>query len=113
MKKSASQLRKLRQRAGLSLRELAHQIGEDHSNIRYWELSEKIPRSDVLVPIAKALGVSVEEILGIDTKTKSTAPRGKASLAFEAVSKLPRKKQDEILNVVNALLEQLKEKENQ
>jgi transcriptional regulator with XRE-family HTH domain len=47
-KNHASRLRGLREAAGLSLRELARQIGEDHSNIRYWETTGKPPRSELL-----------------------------------------------------------------
>ena len=106
MTKTPSRLRLLRKRVGLSLRELARQIGVDHSNVRYWELSDKIPRSDLLVPIANALGVSVEEILGITKEKKIPPPAGKLRLVFEAVSKLPRNQQEKILEVINALLEQ-------
>ena len=55
-KNHCTDLKALREAAGLSLRELACQIGEDHSNVRYWETSGHTPRSDVLIPMAKALG---------------------------------------------------------
>lgn len=106
MKQSSSQLRLLRERSGISLRELARQIGEGHSNVVYWERSGRIPRSDLLVPISNALGVSVEELLGATKYKKSSAPAGKLRLAFEAISKLPRKQQEKILEVINALLKQ-------
>ena len=50
MANNASRLRALREAAGLSQRELARQIGQDQSNIRYWEQSGNFPRSDVLIP---------------------------------------------------------------
>lgn len=106
MKTPPSRLRLLRERTGISLRELARQIGEGHTNVVYWERSGKIPRSDLLVPIANALGVSVEEILGITKEKKIPPPAGKLRLVFEAVSKLPRNQQEKILEVINALLEQ-------
>ena len=112
MKQSPSQLRLLRERTGISLRELARQIGEGHSNVVYWERSGKIPRSDLLVPIAKALGVSVEELLGTTKQKQISAPVGKLRLAFEAVSKLPRTQQEKILEVINALIEQHQNSQN-
>ncbi len=112
MKKPPSQLRLLRERTGMSLRELARQIGEGHSNVVYWERSGKIPRSDLLVPIAKALGTTVEELLGTTKQKKISVPAGKLRLAFEAVSKLPRNQQEKILAVINALIEQHQNSQN-
>jgi len=50
-----SRLRTLREAAGLTVRELARQIDEQHTNVLYWETSGNLPRSNVLVPMAKAL----------------------------------------------------------
>jgi transcriptional regulator with XRE-family HTH domain len=100
-----SRLRELRETAGLSVRELARQIGEQHTNVLYWESSGNLPRSDVLVPMAKALGVSVEVLLGEPTR-RTVKPGGKAGVVFEAVSKLPRRQQQKILEVVEAMVAQ-------
>ncbi len=87
------------------MRELARQIGEEHSNVRYWETSGNLPRSNVLVPMAKALGVTVEELLGQDKPRRVVTPGGKARQLFEAVSRLPRRQQQKIVDVVEALVE--------
>ena len=97
-KVTESNLRVLREAAGLSLRELARQIGEQPSNVSYWETSGHLPRSDVLLPIAKALGVSVEELLGESKPKRRVAVGGKARQLFEAVSKLPRRQQEKIFD---------------
>lgn len=100
-----SSLRELRETAGLSVRELARQIGEQHTNVLYWETSGNLPRSNVLIPMAKALGVSVEVLLG-ETPRRTLKPGGKAGMVFEAVAKLPRRQQQKILDVVEALVAQ-------
>jgi transcriptional regulator with XRE-family HTH domain len=100
-----SNLRQLRETAGLSVRELARQIEESATNVSYWERSGQLPRSDVLTPMAKALGVSVEVLLG-ETPRRTLKPGGKAGAVFEAVSKLPRRQQQKILDVVEALVAQ-------
>lgn len=110
MSKDTSRLRVLRQRAGLSMRQLAEMIGVDHSNLRYWEQSGKNPRSDLLQPIAEALGVSINELLGQPAPRKSTPPGGKLGRTFDAVSKLPRSQQSKILEVVDALVAQHQDK---
>lgn len=104
--KTKSDLRKLRETAGLSVRELARQIGESHTNVSYWERSGQIPRSDKLAAIAKALGVTVEQLLGEPVVRRSTTPGGKARQLFEAVSRLPRRQQQKIVEVVEALVAQ-------
>ena len=100
MAKAASRLRELRERAGLTLRELSRQIGEDHSNVGYWERSGKIPRSDVLMPIAKSLGVTVEELLGEARPKRVLSPGGRMRQLFESASKLPRSQQEKVLAVL-------------
>jgi transcriptional regulator with XRE-family HTH domain len=98
-----SNLRQLREVAGLSVRELAKQIGESHTNVSYWERSGQIPRSDVLAPMAKTLGVSVEELLGEAKPRRTTTPGGRLGQAFAEVAKLPRRQQEKIIEVVQAL----------
>jgi transcriptional regulator with XRE-family HTH domain len=105
-KAQSIRLKELRETAGLSLRELARRIGEDHSNVRYWETSGNLPRSDVLIPMAKALGVSVEQLLGEAKPKLVRAPKGKIGEVFESVTRLPRRQQQKIAEVVKALVAQ-------
>jgi hypothetical protein len=59
--------------------------------------------------MAKALGVSVEELLTDKKITrKSGGPVGKVKKTFDEVSKLPRRKQDKIVEFVSALVNQYK-----
>ena len=102
--KTTSDLRRMREAAGLSVRELARQIDESHTNVSYWERSGQLPRSDKLTAIAKALGVTVEELLGEPKPRRVAAPGGKARQVFEAVSRLPRRQQEKIVEVVEALV---------
>jgi len=103
---TTSDLRRLRETAGLSVRELARQIGESHTNVSYWERSGQLPRSNKLTAIAKALGVTVAELLGEPKPRRLADPGGKARQVFEAVSRLPRQQQQKIVEVVEALIAQ-------
>jgi transcriptional regulator with XRE-family HTH domain len=99
-------LRGLREASGLSQRELAQRLGVHHSNIGFWESGATPPRSDVLPGMADALGVRVEELLGHEVKRKIiAAPSGRARLAFDAISKLPKRQQQKIVEVVEAMVE--------
>ena len=105
MAKAASRLRALRVAAGLSQRELARILELDSSIISFWEKTGKIPRSEVLRPTAKALGVSVDELLG-ETEHRRTRPAagGRLGQIFERVSKLPRGQQQKVIEMAEAFL---------
>jgi transcriptional regulator with XRE-family HTH domain len=101
-------LKAYRQAAGLSQRELARQIGERQSNVQYWEASGKLPRSNVLVPMAKALGISVPELLGESKPKRSGSPGGRLGRVIDELTQLPRRQQKQIVDVVEALVVQKK-----
>ena len=101
-----SPLRQLREASGLSVRELARQIDQQPTNVSYWERTGQLPRSDVLVPMAKALGVSVEQLLGQPAPRRNGVPGGRLGQVFQEVGKLPRRQQDKIIEVVQALVAQ-------
>ena len=98
----------LRAAAGLTQAELASAIGETQQNVAYWEQSEYPPRADVLPKLAKALGVRVEDVLDTETTSppRRPGPVGRAQKAFEKVARLPRRQQDKIIELVEALVEQ-------
>lgn len=105
----AAHLVKLRHAAGLSQNELADLINESQKTIAYWETADAPPRAEALPRLAKALGVTVEDILHVDgAPARRPGPTGKAQRVLEEVSRLPRQQRDQIINVVSALLEQYK-----
>jgi len=100
-----ARIRAMREAAGISQRELARRLAVHYSNISFWERSGTLPRSHLLAPMARELGVDVGDILGEEAKTRRGAPlRGRARLAFDAVSQLPKRKRNEILSVVDAFV---------
>ena len=99
-----SRLRELREAAGLSVRELARQIGEQHTNVLYWEQSGNLPRSNVLLPMAKALGVTVHDLLGEPKAKRSVTPGGRLGQVFEQVAKLPRRQQQKVIEMAEGFL---------
>ena len=99
----AVRLATLRKDAGLSQAQLAAKIGVHSSNIAFWELSGTPPRGEVLPALARELGVSVDELLGV-TPQKPAIAKGRLQEAFHAAAKLPRRQQQKIVEVVEALL---------
>ncbi len=98
----------LRQAAGLSQAELARIVGEPQANIAFWERCEKPPRSDALPKLAEALGVRIDDLIEGVKPTAQRAPAGKVQHLFEEVRKLPRRKQDRVVEVLSALLKEYK-----
>lgn len=53
-----------RKQAGLSQEQLGDKLGVSRQAVSKWELNAALPDTDKLVPLARALGVSVDELLG-------------------------------------------------
>jgi hypothetical protein len=100
--------------AGSALIELAKFLDVPQANIAFWEWSDKPPRSDLLPKMAKAFGVRLEELLVVATADQPIArrkgPIGEVQRTFEEVTKLPRRQQRKVLEMVQALVEQYKRK---
>jgi len=103
---NAQHLKTLREAAGLTQRELAAQIGEIHSNVNFWENSGNLPRSDVLLPMARALGVTVEELLGEAKLKGHNSPAGKLRGVFDEASRLPRRQQQKLVEFIKLFIAQ-------
>jgi transcriptional regulator with XRE-family HTH domain len=100
-------LAELREAAGLTQQALADRLGVHQSNIAFWERWDKPPRGEVLPRLAEALGISIDTLLGITPhKPKQQAAKGRLQRVFENASKLPRRQQHKIVEVVEALVAQ-------
>jgi len=103
----------LRKAVGLTQIELAKFLDVPQANIAFWEWSDKPPRSDLLPQMAKAFGVKLEDLLFASAErpiSKRKGPIGEVQRTFEEVTKLPRKQQRKVLEMVQALVEQYKRK---
>lgn len=109
--KLGAHLASLRVKAGLSQEELAQRIGVHQQTIAFWEQSEKPPRSEVLLDLAKALGVSVEALLteNLNSTKRKGGPEGKMRKLFQETSSLPRRQQEKIAEFVSAFINQYKQ----
>jgi transcriptional regulator with XRE-family HTH domain len=91
----------LRQAAGLTQAQLAEKLGVHHSNIAFWEHSNKPPRGDVLPALASALGVSLEVLLNAaKPRLRTPVAKGRMQQMFEAASRLPRRQQLKIVDLL-------------
>lgn len=108
--KQGERLASLRVKAGLSQAELAKLIGVQQQTVAFWELSDKPPRSDVLINLAKVLGVRLEDLLTGETlRLQPSGPAGKVRKLFEHVSRLPKRQQEKVVEFVSAFVEKYDE----
>lgn len=97
----------LREQAGLSQQQLAERLGVNQQMVAYWERRAATLRPDQLTAVADALKTSVDQLVGkAAPKVRGSGPAGKVRQVFESVSRLPRRQQQKIAEVVEALVAQ-------
>ena len=106
-----ARLTALRLEANLSQKELAKLVNVPIANIGFWERTNTPPSSKVLPRLASVLNTSVEEILTGKKFVRRNAPAGRVRETFDELSKLPRRQQHKILEVVDALIAQQTQKD--
>lgn len=62
----------LRKQAGWNQETLADRVGVSRQAVSKWEVGDAIPDTDKLIPLARALGITVDELLGNDTQGEET-----------------------------------------
>ena len=65
----------LRRQKNLTQEQLAELVGVSRQAVSKWELNTALPDTDKLVPLARALGVSVDELLGNVSENGVSADR--------------------------------------
>ena len=73
-------IQKKRNECGMSQEQLAELIGVSRQAVSKWEVGDAIPDTDKLVPLARALNISVDELLGNvqDAQSDAVAPQSTA-----------------------------------
>ena len=100
-------LASLRRAKGLTQRELADRVETTRAMIDYYERRAANPTLEVVERVARALDLSPAELLGVEAPTQSRrGPAGKLRVLFDEVSRLPRRQQEKIAEVVAALVSQ-------
>ncbi len=71
----AAKLRTLRQRAGLSQEALAARLGVSAQSVSKWENTANWPEAALILPLARLLGVSADELLTVPTSREEWEKR--------------------------------------
>lgn len=106
-------LAKLRKAAGISQNALAAEIGISQRMMAYYESTAAHPPANLLPSISRALGVSIEALLGVETaKRRTKAVDTRMQRRPQQLEKLHPAERRQILQVIDAFIErgQLKRK---
>ena len=101
-----ARLARLRKAAGYTQAELAEAIeGVSRRMVAYYETEAEHPPAALLASLARTLGASVDELLGIkDVKVPKNAPSRRVIRRLERIEELPKRDQDALLRTIDALL---------
>ena len=95
----------LRKAQGLTQLQLAQKLGLSVDMLTYYERRAKNPTVEVVNKVAKALNVSINELLGVECKpTRKPGPPSELEARLEEVRKLPRQRQKFVLDLINTIL---------
>lgn len=101
------QLFERREAAGLTQVEVAGQIGISQRAYSAWERDPVAILPERISAVAGIMGTTVAELLGEASPPRNGGtPGGRLGQSIEAISRLPRRQQTKILDVVEALLVQ-------
>ena len=103
----AERLRVLREAAGLSQSEMARRLGIRQPSYALWETYNVALKPEQLLALANALGVAVDHLFAdSDTSARRGGPKGRARDVFEAVSRLPRRQQEKIFDILQPFVKE-------
>lgn len=98
-------LARLRQAAGYSQRELAVEVGISYRMVAYYEKETAYPPTHLMARLAKTLGVSADQLLGIEVVREAGRNRdSRLWRRFKQLEKLPVAQRRPILQVLDAFL---------
>ena len=103
----AKRLRETRKRKGITQVELAEKLGIRQVLISQYERGQTRIHGSLIAGLAKALGTSSDEILGLKAPKNDVAINDRRFLRRLAlVDRLPRRKKDALLTTIDAFLAQ-------
>ncbi len=98
-------LANLRKKAGYTQVELANDLGVTQRMISYSEGHSEYPPSNLLPVMAKVLGVSADELLGIKPLKKNRLPDSRLLRRLQQIEKLDAATKRQVMQVIDTFLE--------
>ncbi len=94
----------LRKTTGYTQTELAEELGVTQRMVSYYEGHSDYPPSSLLPKLARLLGVTADELLGIERLKKNRKPDTRLQRRFQQIEKLPTKDKRQMVQVIDTLL---------
>jgi len=105
IKNYGDKLTALRRAAGLTQKQLGEKIGVSNRVIHYYETETNYPPAHLINPLAKALKVSTDDLLGIKpSKTKENKPSLKIAQRLKKIENLPPAQQKTLLKTIDTFI---------
>jgi len=95
----------LRKAEGLTQMQLSEKIGVSQPVLAGYEKGRRAVPVNLILPIAEALNVTLNNIFGINPEVKTPGPKPKLIALLEKAQKLPKTKQKIATQVIESLLE--------
>lgn len=107
-------LTRLRKAAGYTQVELAKELGISQRMVSHYESRAEHPPTALLPALAKTLGVSTDELLGIKPVKKTRSRDNRLERRLQQIHKLDPKHRKQLIQIIDTFLEaeQLKQKIN-
>jgi len=99
-----SRIAQLRKEAGLTQVQLAERIGVTQPVCASYEIGRRRIPVPLLLRIAEALNVYVEDLLPLENTKKKRGPMPKIDRDLARVKTLPRKQQQLVMNLIETVL---------
>ena len=100
-----ARLSALRRAAGYTQIELAETLGITQRMISYYEGQADAPPSSLLPKLASTLGVSVDQLLGIEPVKAARKPDSRLERRLHQVDKLPAASKRQVIQLIDAFIE--------
>jgi transcriptional regulator with XRE-family HTH domain len=99
-------LAEARKASGLTQTQLAEQLGVAQQTLAHYEMGRLRVAVALLPPLAKALGVTVEDLMGEQAPPAKRGPAPKLQQQIERIQQLPRSKQRFVMQMLDTVLAQ-------
>jgi len=97
-------LAQIRKAKGVTQTELGNKIGVSQRVIAYYENESNYPATHLLIPMAKTLKVSVDELLGLKQIKMTDSNHARFLNKLKKAESLSKKDKTALLNYIDALL---------
>ncbi len=94
----------LRKAAGYTQVELAKELGVSQRMISHYEGHSEYPPAAALPKLARLLGVSADELLGIQRLKKNKQPDTRLQRRCQQIEKLPAKDKRQLLQLIDTFV---------